>query len=85
MILLSLKLQPSSLANKFLFFMASRLFVGVAAFFVLFFVHIVYGALLLVLYVLLTVGYYFYLHRLALAVFLLAQRAVSAVDLCEQA
>lgn len=72
MILLKLELRPVSSANKLLFFMVARLISGVAALFVLLFVHLLWGLFLLALWLLLTVGYYFHLHRLALAVFSLA-------------
>ena len=61
------------MANRLLFFMIARFICGAASLFVLLFVHIIAGLVLLGVYSLLTVGYYFYLYRLALAVFLLAQ------------
>lgn len=76
MILLKLELRPVSSANKFLFFMVARLISGAAALFVLLFVHLLWGFLLLALWLLLTVGYYFHLHRLALAVFSLVSAVV---------
>lgn len=60
--------------------MVVRLISGAAAFFVLLFVHVVAGLALLAFWLLLTVGYYFYLHRFALAVFLLAQQAMEKAE-----
>lgn len=77
---LKIELLPSSIARRLLFFMVARLIVGVAALFVLFFVHLLWGLLLFAAWLLLTVGYYFYLHRLALAVFLLASKAAETVQ-----
>lgn len=52
--------------------MLARLIGGVSSIFVLLFVHFWVGVGLVVFYLLLSVGYYFYLYRLALSVFLLA-------------
>lgn len=78
--MLKLELVPSSLANRLLFFMLVRLIGGAAALFVILFLSFWVGVALLVVYVLLSIGYYFYLHRLALAVFLLAARAEAEAE-----
>lgn len=70
--MLKLELRPSSLANKLLFWMVSRIVVLAAFFLALLFTSFVVSVALLVLYVLATVGYYFSVHRLALAVFTIA-------------
>lgn len=75
MTLLKLELVPSSLAHRLIFFMVSRAICAAASFIVFFFFSIQVGLVLLLLWVLLSVGYFFYLHRVALAVFLLAARA----------
>lgn len=76
--MLKLELRPSFLANRLLFFMLARWIGGIVSVFVLIFVHLWAGAVLLVGYFLLSIGYYFYLHRLALAIFLLADASRSA-------
>lgn len=78
MILLRLELVPSSLARKLMFFMLARSVGGVAAALVFLFFSIPVGLLLLICWLLLSVGYFFYLYRLALSVFLLAARAFEA-------
>lgn len=78
MTLLKLKLRPSTLAARLLFFMLARLISGAAALFVFLFVHFWVGLFLLLVWLLFSVGYYFYLHRLALAVFMIADGQQSA-------
>lgn len=78
--MLKLELLPSSLANRLLFFMLARWIGGVTAVLVFLFVHFWAGVFLLVGYLLLSIGYYFYLHRLALAIFLLARSAQAAPE-----
>lgn len=75
MILLKLELVPSSLARKLMFFMLARSVGGAAAVLVFLFFSVSLGLLLLLCWVLLSVGYFFYLYRLALSIFLLADRA----------
>ena len=75
MTLLKLELVPSSLARKLMFFMLARSIGGAAAVLVFLFFSIPLGLLLLLCWVLFSVGYFFYLHRLALSIFLLAARA----------
>ncbi len=73
--MLKLELVPSSLANRLLFFMLARLVSGAAAFIVFLFINMIWGGVLLAVFLLVSVGYYMYLHRLALTIFLLAQQA----------
>lgn len=75
MTLLKLELVPSFLARKLMFFMLARSISGTAAVLVFLFVNILVGIALLLCWVLVSVGYFFYLHRLALSIFLLAARA----------
>lgn len=71
MTLLKLELRPSSLANKLLFWMVLRA-VLLAAAFVSFFLVPSLAVFLFLLWALSAAGYYFSIHRLALAVFTLA-------------
>lgn len=55
--------------------MLARLISGAAAFIVFLFINMIWGGVLLAVFLLVSVGYYMYLHRLALTIFLLAQHA----------
>lgn len=55
--------------------MLARLVSGAAAFIVFLFINMIWGGVLLAVFLLVSVGYYMYLHRLALTIFLLAQHA----------
>lgn len=69
--MLKLELRPSSLANKLLFWMVLRA-VLLAAALISLFLFPALTVFLLVLWVLAAAGYYFSIHRLALAIFTIA-------------
>lgn len=72
MILLKLELQPVSLANKLLFWMVLRAVLLAGVFISVFLAPVILTIAVLVFYGLSSIGYYFAVHRLALAVFTLA-------------
>lgn len=78
MILLQLKLSPSGVANKFVLFLVLRScsLAGVIVCVLLFPVAV--GVAALVIFSLVQVGYYFYVQRLVLCIFTLAQKAEEA-------
>lgn len=77
-ILLSLKLSPSGVANKFVLFLVLRGVSLISAILCVFLFPVVVGVLAVVVFVLVQVGYYFYVQRLVFCVFSLAQRAEEA-------
>lgn len=80
MILLNLELRPVSLANKLLFWMVLKAVLLASAVLSLFLAPLVVLVVLLVFYALSCVGYYFSVHRLSLAVFLLAAKATETAE-----
>ena len=78
MILLQLKLEPSSIARRFVLFLVLRSCSLIGAIFCVLLLPVVFGVAALVLFALVQVGYYFYVQRLVLCIFTLAQKAEEA-------
>lgn len=75
MILLRIKLIPSVVAKRFVLFQVLRGFSFAGAFFCVLVLPVLLGVFALLFCTLIQVGYYFYLYRLVLCIFTLAQRA----------
>lgn len=75
---MSLKLSPSGVANKFVLFLVLRSCSLVAAVFCVLLFPVAVGVVALVVCALVHVGYYFYVQRLVLCIFTLAQKAEEA-------
>lgn len=73
--MLQLKLQPSSMAARFVFFMVLRFIVIVLVVYTLFFTSPVWFYASLAAWIVLSCMYYMYMYRLLLCILLLAQRA----------
>lgn len=78
MILLQLKLSPSGVASKFVFFMAAKAVLLVAVVLAGLLLPTLWGVFALVLWGMVQVGYYIYVYRLCLCIFTLAQKAEEA-------
>lgn len=78
MTLLQLKLEPSSVARKFVLFLVLRNCSLVAAVCCVLIFPVVFGVVSVVVFALVQVGYYFYVQRLVLCIFTLAQKAEEA-------
>ena len=78
MILLSLKLNPSVVAGKYILFQVLRSCLLVALLLSAVLLPVVGGLVVLVLFVVVTLSYYLYLYRLILCIFTLAQKAEEA-------
>lgn len=72
MILLQLKLVPSAVAGKYVFFQVLRSCSFVSLLLAGFLLPFFLGVVVLVIYVVLTVVYYYYLYKLVLCIFTLA-------------
>lgn len=75
---MSLKLSPSGVANKFVLFLVLRSVSLICAIFCVLLFPVVVGVVSVVVFALVTVGYYFYVQRLVLCIFTLAQKAEEA-------
>ena len=75
---MSLKLSPSGVANKFVLFLVLRSVSLICAIFCVLLFPVVVGVVSVVIFALVTVGYYFYVQRLVLCIFTLAQKAEEA-------
>lgn len=76
--LLQLKLVPSAVARRFVLFLSLRPVLLVAALVAALVFPALWGVVFLVLYVLVQVGYCFYVQRLVLCIFTLAQKVEEA-------
>lgn len=76
--LLQLKLVPSSLARRFVCFLVLRSCALVAAIICVLLLPVVFGVVSVVVFALVQVGFYFYVQRLVLCIFTLAQKAEEA-------
>lgn len=76
--MLSLKLSPSAVANKFVLFLVLRSVSLISAILCVLLFPVVVGVVSVVIFALVTVGYYFYVQRLVLCIFTLAQKAEEA-------
>ena len=75
MILLNLKLVPSSIAKSFVLFLVLRSCSLVVAVLAVLLLPVLFGVVSVVVYALMQVGFCFYLYRLVLCVFTLAAKA----------
>lgn len=78
LILLQLKLSPSGIANKFVLFLVLRSCSLVGAIVCVLVLPVAVGVVSIVVCALVQVGYYFYVQRLVLCIFTLAQKAEEA-------
>lgn len=76
--LLQLKLEPSSVARRFVLFLVLRSCALVAAVCCVLLSPVVFGVVSLVVFALVQVGFYFYVQRLVLCIFQLAQKVEEA-------
>lgn len=75
---MSLKLSPSGVANKFVLFLLLRSCSLIGAILCVLLLPVVFGVASVVVFAVVQVGYYFYVQRLVLCIFTLAQKAEEA-------
>lgn len=75
---MSLKLSPSGVANKFVLFLVLRSCTLIGAILCVLLLPVIFGVVSVVIFALAQVGFYFYVQRLVLCIFTLAQKAEEA-------